>query len=108
MRRCWTGEALLPVKDDLRDACKKLTSFVDPDFGHLFFRGTDISTTKGGITDEEGALIELPSLPIHGCYHANHLNKVLEASDMIDLARYPEAIPFSGGSLRGIMLGIKA
>lgn len=106
-QQCWQDVQLSDVTPELQEACLKLTSFVDKDLGHLYFRGTDISTTKGGIADG-GAIIEMPGLPERGCYHVKHLNKVLEAADEADFSKYPEAVPFIGNNIRGMMLGIKS
>lgn len=105
MRKCWQDANLTDVTEAFQAACLKITPFTDPDFGHIYFRGFDISTTKGGISDG-GAVFEMPGLPIKGCFHTKHLNKVLEAAEEADFTKYPDAVPFRGGNLRGIMLGI--
>ncbi len=103
--QAWQGANLQPVPPGLMEACLKLARFGDKDGAHCHFRGKDIATHKDGAI-AGGALVELPGVSDKGCYHTTYLNKVLEIADRIDFSRYPGAIAFGAGRLRGAMVGV--
>lgn len=103
----WDGSNLQPVPEGLADACEKLTKFAVKLDSRLFFRGSDISTTKDGAVNG-GATIELPNVPEAGIYHVLFLNQVLAVAEYIDFSKFPAPIPFAGHNLRGAMLGVRA
>lgn len=105
IKNTWKGVTMWEITPELRKACIKLATFCEEHKEHLYFRPGEVSTTAKGL-ETGGAVCELSGLPSVGCYHASHLNDVLTAATHIDLTKYPAAIPWHGGAIRGAMLGI--
>lgn len=103
----WQDAQLAAIPPGTREACLKLGNFCEPHKEHLFFRPFEISTTAKGI-DDGGAVVEVNGLPDSGCYHVAHINKLLAIATHADFTRFPDAVPFMGGMLRGAMLGVLA
>ncbi len=104
MAGAWTEAQLSVIPPGMAKAVEKLRPFATPKAEYIYFRGTDIATTKDGI-NSGGAVWEMDA-PARGCYHVDHLTTVLAVATHIDFTRYPKPIPFAGGNLRGALLGI--
>jgi hypothetical protein len=89
--------------EGLWEAIEALAPFVD-DRGRLFFSPSGISTCQ---TDAEGASVELAGLPETGCYHWKQLALLQGIASKLDLTTYPKPCGFSGGMLRGAIVGIR-
>lgn len=106
LNTAWDGGNLLPVPAGMADACEKLAPFAARGNSHIYFRGSDISTTKDWTP--QTAAIELSGVPAEGIYHILFLNQVLAVATHIDFSKYPSPIPFTGQNLRGAVLGVRA
>lgn len=104
VERCWEGVTMTTIPEGLPAACDKLAGFNEKHKEHLYFRGSEVSTTPKGIEDK-GAVVEM-IVPPSGCYHTAHMRKVLAVATHADFTKYPNAVPFMGGMLRGAMLGV--
>jgi hypothetical protein len=95
---------LAPVSEDFKDACSKLGKFGGKDYTEVYFRGSDIATSRKETKDIATIATMAPSI---GCYALKHLNKVLNVATNIDFNNYPKPACFEGDNLRGVFVGVR-
>ena len=98
------GESLDPVPPGLLEAVTKVLPFCpDSRFPVITLGAEGVATADGTMTASVGDM-ELPE----GKYRAEPLLAVLSRAVVIDLTKYPSAVPFAGASgLQGVMIGVK-
>lgn len=105
MANAWQGAQLASITDDFKKACAKLAKTSQDEPPRIYFRTGELSTRAGGQADG-GAVIEIAGAVPVGCYNAKLLNVMLAAATYVDFAKYPSPIPFAGGNLRGLIMGV--
>jgi len=100
----WTHFKPSTITKDFKDACLKLGKFGGRDHLEIYFRGTDIATSRKETNDIATITTAAPET---GCYAVKHLNKVLSIATSIDFSAYPKPACFMGESLRGVFVGVR-
>lgn len=95
---------LSKITEEFREACLKLGKFGGKDHLEIYFRGTDMATSRKETNDIATIQIEAPA---SGCYAVKHLNKILNVATSIDFTSYPKPACFIGKNLRGIFVGVR-
>lgn len=105
MARAWEDAHLANITDGFKKACAKLAKMSEDKPPRIFFRQGELSTRAGGQADG-GAVIEIAGDLPQGCYSAKSINLMLSAAESVDFTKYPSPIPFAGGNLRGLLIGV--
>jgi DNA polymerase III sliding clamp (beta) subunit (PCNA family) len=87
----------------LLEAVEKLKPFAD-DLGRIYFHDGFVSTTAD--PGKEGASAPAPTRA-PGCYHVSQLLALRGVVTAINFSTYPEPCPFTGDSVRGLLLGMR-
>lgn len=91
-----------PIPPGLFDAVRAVSGFTSETRSVRFIDGCVCS---GGATTE-GASYEVEALPAEGVYRSDHLLLLEDVATTADFSRYPEAVLFFGGNIRGAMVGM--
>ena len=92
-----------PFPTEFFDAIEDITPFVD-DLGKVYFTKGQISTT---LDEEIGASINIEGLPDEGCFNNKQLLMLSNIAEKIDFTNYPGACKFTGGPIRGAIIGFR-
>ena len=90
--------------DTLFDDLEDILPFVDQ-LGKVYFTAEKIAT---GLDDGLGASINIEGLPEAGCYNIKQLLLLKGLIEKIDFTLYPKPSLFTGGPIRGALVGFRA
>lgn len=88
---------------EIFEAVEDLTPFVD-EAGKIYLLGDRITTDPN---EDIGASIAMEGLPEQACFNNKQLLLLKDVADIIDFTNYPKPCPFSGGPIRGVIIGIR-
>ena len=87
----------------LFDAVEDLSPFVD-ELGRIFFTDEKIATS---LDDENGASVNIEGLPEMACFNFKQLLLLKGVVEEIDFHAYPKPCHFTGGAIRGALVGLR-
>jgi DNA polymerase III sliding clamp (beta) subunit (PCNA family) len=93
-----------PFPDGFFDVIERLIPFCD-DLGRVYFTGNRISTSPD--PDNAGTTIDLPGVPVAGCFNAKQLLRLKDVALSIDFESYPLPSLFYGDVARGLIVGLR-
>lgn len=92
-----------PPPSTLFDAVEDLSPFVD-ELGRMWFTNEKITTC---LDDDIGASINMEGLPEAGCFNNKQLLLLNKVVEKIDFTLYPRPCLFTGGPMRGALIGFR-
>lgn len=93
---------LVPIGEDFWDVIDSAKKFVDSSYRIIFADGM-VRTHR---VDDEGAQIKLNGVP-NSVFNINALLLLRPIAKKIDFSRYPAACVFTGGKVRGLIMGLR-
>lgn len=102
LNRAFEGKEFASFPEGMFDAIETLAPFVDIE-GRVYFREGCMLTTP---TDAAGASIEIEGLPSTGAFNHKYLASLQGVAELIDLTKHPQACPFIGDKVRGVIVGM--
>jgi len=93
---------LMPFPEGFFEAVETIIPFVGEE-GRIYFRQGRVTTSPH---EGEGASVDIEGLPDYGAYHHKHLMSLQGVATSIDFTPHPQACPFQGEKLRGVVMGM--
>lgn len=94
-----------PIHEELFTGLDVIKPFVDP-MGSVFINNGVITTVSGDAADE-GASYEVPGMINEGIFNIEMLALLKGVATHVDWTLYPKPCLFSGGRLRGAIVGMR-
>lgn len=93
----------LPIPEGFYEALENVKPFTDK-FGRVMFENGVMYTHND---EEAGAKVEVPELTAKGSYVVTMLQKLQGVATEVDFSPYPNACPWYGESIRGVIIGLR-
>lgn len=93
----------VPIPPDLFAGVKAVRGFAEGDERNVFFRDGAVHASRH---DDTGASYAVEGLATHGAYRVENLMLLEAVAERADFQRWPEAVVFFGGQLRGALMGL--
>lgn len=93
---------VVEITKELFEVCDNLKAFTDKT-GTLFFDEDLVRTSLG----EEGASYQMSETALSGAYNYEKLYLLKNLATHVNFGNYPDACPFFGDKVRGIIIGMK-